>query len=110
MNPAHLRIGSAAENAQDAFADGRLGRRLNVAEVLKIVELRNRHSVDVAAIAYRFDICHRTVIDICKGRTHSKITGIEFVASKPGRPRESTITTVISHRGNSHKGAVHLTA
>lgn len=112
VNPRHLRVGTAAENAQDAFADGRLGRRLKPAEVLKICQLRNKHNVDVASIAFRFDLCHRTVIDVLKGRTHSKLTGIIFKPAKTGRPRRAVVPAAINLlHTTSHAGrAVHLTA
>lgn len=89
VNPAHLRIGTHRENVEDAHAEGRIGRRgkLDVKAILKIVELRHKHHVDVSAIAHRYGVCNRTINDICKGKSHAKITGIQDTKDrKPGRP------------------------
>lgn len=110
VNPRHLRIGSHTENMADAAAEGRLRTRLDVATVLKIVELRRKHRVDTSSIATRFGLCNRTVNDILRGATHSKVTGIKLVpGNKGGRPALAVPPTLQAGLTQSPE-AVHLTA
>lgn len=69
VNPAHLRLGTARENAADAKAAGRLGSRLTRLQVWQILSAY-RAGLEPAEIAARHGVRPYTVIDIGKRRTH----------------------------------------
>lgn len=87
-NPAHLRLGTHAENAADKVAEKRASRRLTKAEVLEIVMLHREHGVSQAALATRFKADPSSIKNILRGKTHSKLTGIERNVRTGGRPRK----------------------
>lgn len=79
-NPAHLRVGTPAENTRDAYADGlicvRIGEehhrsRLKARQVLEI----HRDGRIYSAIAADYGIAITTVSSIKNGYTWSHITG-----------------------------------
>jgi len=76
-NPAHLRLGTHAENTADKVQEGRAGRRLTKAQVLEIAHLGTVENVSIPALATRFKTDHSNVRNILRGKTHSKLTGIE---------------------------------
>lgn len=84
-NPAHLRLGTHAENNADAVAEGHVGKRLTKATVLEIVMLHQKHGVTAAALAHRFQLDPSTTRRIIRGESHAKLTGIERHRGKPGR-------------------------
>lgn len=86
QNPAHLRLGTHAENMADAKAEGHVGRRLTKAQVLDVVMLHYQHGVSQAALAHRFAVDHSAIRRILRGQSHSKLTGIEPHTLKGGRP------------------------
>lgn len=97
-NARHLRIGTHAENAADAVAEGHTGKRLSKATILEIVMLHQQHGVSAAALAHRFQLDPSTTRRILRGQSHSGLTGIERHRGTGGRkasPAPATQTVVI---------------
>ena len=93
-NPAHLYLGTAADNVADAVARGRTRKNLKPAQVLKIVDLHGK-GWTVKRIAKKFDVSENAVTSIIRGKTWSKLTGIQkrhrngFPPVKSGRVQSS---------------------
>jgi hypothetical protein len=85
-NPRHLRLGTALDNMADCKALGNTGKRLKPDQVLKIVALRSKYGLETWVLSERFGVTHQTINKILTGRTWAKLTGIELVKGKPGRP------------------------
>jgi len=76
-NSIHLELKRPKGNSEDAVRDGLLRKkRLTPDQVAEIVALRFKRAQTYTEIAARYSVCNRTIADICRGRTHSKITGI----------------------------------
>lgn len=99
QNPAHLLLGTAADNRADDKAAGKKAKRLTRETIEAIAKLADTTSP--LAIAEQFGCNQRTVQMIWRGITHTKITGIERNWRKPGKSRASQNAQVInldSHR------------
>lgn len=84
-NPLHLRIGTQGENEADKKLDGTSGRRLKNAEVLEIVRRANAGET-IGDLSSAFRVQPKAIKRILRGLTHSKLTGIQYVRRKGGRP------------------------
>ena len=83
INPDHLRIGTQAENMNDAVVRRRMPigeqssmSKLSNESVMQIVEMRNS-GMSIADIARNFNVEFTTVSVILRGHTWSWLTGIE---------------------------------
>jgi len=90
-NPKHLRPGTPTENMADAIAEKRLNHRLTKSEVLEIVVLHQRDLVSITALAHRFRVVPQTIVNVTRGKSHSKLTGVKFEKRKGGRPSAQII-------------------
>jgi hypothetical protein len=90
-NVRHLRLGSNAENSADAKAAGRhKPRKLSADAAKQIVVLRTERGLKPAALAVQFGVSNQSIINVLKGRTYWKATGIGPKAAKVEtvRPRK----------------------
>lgn len=83
-NPAHLRLGTAADNRADDKAAGKKAKRLSVETIKAIADLKN--SAPTIQIAEQFAVGEKTVRDIWRGQRHTDITGFAREVLKGGRP------------------------
>jgi hypothetical protein len=76
-NPAHLRLGSAAQNTDDARREGRLrAGKLMRSEVEAILAQRVQHGMPAHVIGARFGISAQSVENIRKGRAWWWVSGL----------------------------------
>ena len=75
-NPAHLKIGTAKDNAADAAVKGRMKRKLTDAQVLEIVRIRLETGATHKALAVQFGVSQNNISMILRGRTYGWLTGI----------------------------------
>lgn len=93
-NPAHLYLGTAADNMADKAARGRSRSRLKPEQVLKIVELHGS-GWTVKRLARKFNVSESSVTSIIRGKTWAKLTGIQkrhrngFAPVQSGRVKSS---------------------
>lgn len=111
-NPAHLRIGTHAENALDRVAEGTAGRRLGKAKVLEIVRLHMEQGLSASQLARRFGCDPSTTRRILRGERWAKVTGIERTRGKPGtqKRQSSTLKPNASTRTPVHADALVMAA
>ncbi len=88
VNPAHLRIGTHRENLQEAAA--KCGKRL-AAEQVQLIDKMLRRGVSAGAIAARFGVTPKCVVNILRGKTHGALTGRERTRGKGGRPHKRVL-------------------
>jgi len=75
VNPAHLQIGTTADNQRDRIRDGTdpIGSRNNNSKLTEndIHEIRRRHAngETFASIGRSFGVWYTTIVSICKGLT-----------------------------------------
>lgn len=85
-NPDHAYQGTQADNSADYVARTETwkrgaGGKLRAAQVLGIVHGRYEDGMSYLALSEKFHISCQAVSNICRGRTHAKLTGID--PSKP---------------------------
>lgn len=88
-NPDHLYAGTQADNMLDyRERTERWERRskLLAAQVLEIVHLRFIEGWDYLALAGRFHASPQAITNVCRGRSYSKLTGINRAVPAP-RPK-----------------------
>ncbi len=84
-NPNHLRLGTHRENMADASAKGRLGKKLQPAEVIEIRHLRAEgHTQE--ALATRYDVSKTTIRQIERRETW------RYLSEEQGAPTRSDST------------------
>ena len=79
-NPDHLYIGTQADNARDYIDRTEVWQRrgrLPAASVLAIVILRFEGGRSYNELSEMYHVSQQAVANICRGRTYSKLTGIE---------------------------------
>jgi hypothetical protein len=77
VNPRHLRIGTQQENLDDAKAEKCRKARLSEFEVRLIIKLFDKDGLGIHDIADRLGVSNQTVIKVCRGETHRKITKLQ---------------------------------
>lgn len=68
VNPAHLFIGTRAENLQDASRKGRLARKLTPADARQIRDIYKRGGASMRKLAGIFGVSAVMVCDIVRGK------------------------------------------
>lgn len=94
QNPAHLLLGNNAENRADDKAAGKVRQRLTREKVEAIAKLRDTGpTLSIAAI---MGVSEKTVRNIWRGKSHTKITGFDRVTKKGGRkPKQAPAPVII---------------
>lgn len=84
----HLRVGTAQQNVDDMIAAGRGRAKLKAFEVLDILR-HDAGGASVTEISKRIEVSEKAVLQVLRGITHGKLTGIEYKPRKaPAAPRE----------------------
>ena len=109
VNPAHLFLGTAADNSQDASAKGRLDQqkyplkrreaisKLGIENVRIIKQLLVDGHRNGAALGRRYGVTKTTISYIKNGRTWADVQPIDTPVGTPAR-RESAATVIYSRR------------
>jgi len=85
-NPDHLYIGTPIDNARDYATRTELwvrNGRLRPAQVLEIVFLRFEKGWSYNSLSERFHASQQAIANICRGRSHAKLTGISRAKPAP---------------------------
>lgn len=78
----HLIPGTQQDNVNDMIVAGRQRTYLKKEQVQLIVKLHTDRGMSVEALAERFAISRRAIINLLEGRTWSKVTGIQRVSKR----------------------------
>src|SRR5262249_1276519 len=111
VNPDHLYIGDAKQNAADRTRSGKSGRRWKLNDD-KAREICRRHDADESSLrlAEAFGVGLHTIRDIVRGVSWFEATGRTFIPMKPGRPPNKDRLIKLRLKNRHHNTAARAVA